>query len=169
MRDGRAGQGAADLTLTCRKMTRGDAPVAAALLKEFLGQDEFYLDASQTYGDGGPQAVERAAALLLARPELGFIWLVFFDGEAAGCCVVCYAISTSMGARVAKLDDVYVAEKARGQGAGTAMLRALADALRAEGVTRIDTSVHLKNAGAAQYYARLGFKPLNEERLAWVL
>ena len=90
-------------------------------------------------------------------------------GNVAGLCVICYAVSTSLGALVAKLDDVFIADGARGQGVGSAMLAALGRALKAENVLRIDTAVHLKNAEAARFYARCGFKPLNEERLSLLL
>ena len=39
----------------------------------------------------------------------------------AGVCVICYAVSTSMGAMVAKLDDVSMKADRRGEGIGTVM------------------------------------------------
>jgi GNAT superfamily N-acetyltransferase len=83
--------------------------------------------------------------------------------------VVCYAISTSLGAVVAKLDDVFIADGVRGQGVGSAMLEALGRELKAADVLRIDTAVHVKNTEAARFYAKAGFKPLHEERLALLL
>jgi ribosomal protein S18 acetylase RimI-like enzyme len=156
------------------KMTAADVPAAARLLTAFFAEDEFYRDSSAAYGDAGAAPIARALELFVARPELGFVWLAFRGGEAVGkeavgVCVVCHAISTSLGAVVAKLDDVFVADGARGQGVGSAMLRALAAELRAAGVMRIDTAVHVKNTEAARFYARAGFKPLNEERLALLL
>ena len=49
------------------------------------------------------------------------------------------------------------------------MLRALAEHLRAQGVTRIDSSCHRDNAGAWRFYEALGFSALDEERIAWLL
>ena len=46
------------------------------------------------------------------------------------------------------------------------MLDALAAHLRAHGVTRIDTACHRDNRGAWRFYERLGFRPLDEERVA---
>jgi GNAT superfamily N-acetyltransferase len=150
-------------------MTAVDAPAAVRLLKEFLRDDVFYLDSSAVYGDSGGSGVERAVEIFLARPELGFVWLAYLDDEPAGICIVCYAISTSIGGIVAKLDDVYVAAPARNRGVGKTMLGALAEELRRHGVGRIDTAVHLKNADAARFYAALGYRPLHEERLSLVL
>jgi RimJ/RimL family protein N-acetyltransferase len=41
--------------------------------------------------------------------------------------------------------------------------------LRARGITRIDTACHRDNAGAWRFYERLGFRPLDEERIALLL
>jgi GNAT superfamily N-acetyltransferase len=150
-------------------MTAADAPAAIRLLKEFLNDDEFYLDSSAVYGDSGGGGVERAVETFLARPELGFVWLAHLDDEPAGACIICYAVSTSVGGIVAKLDDVYVAAPARNRGVGKAMLGALAEELRRGNVRRIDTAVHMKNADAARFYAALGYRPLHEERLSLVL
>ena len=83
--------------------------------------------------------------------------------------MVCYAISTSRGALVAKLDDVTVDPACAGQGIGTRMLDALARHLADRAVGRIDTACHRANEGAWRFYVRLGFRPLDEERLARVL
>jgi hypothetical protein len=45
--------------------------------------------------------------LFLGQPNLGFVWLAYAEGEPAAIYVVCFAISTSIGEIVAKLDDVY--------------------------------------------------------------
>ncbi len=83
--------------------------------------------------------------------------------------MVCYAVSTSMGKVVGKLDDVFVAAAYRGKGVGTGMLKALKVELKKKKIGRIDTAVHMRNPDAARYYKRLGFKALGEERLAVVL
>jgi GNAT superfamily N-acetyltransferase len=157
------------INLRFRKMTKRQSADAQALLQTFLREDEHYLDSAAVYGDKGPKALTRAVALFLRWPELGFVWLAYADGKPAGCCVVCYAISTSIGGVVAKLDDVFVAAEYRGKGVGTKMLDALKVELKKKKIGRIDTAVHRNNPGAARYYARLGFKPLGEERLALVL
>ena len=157
------------MNLRFRKMTARQSADAKALLQTFLREDEHYLDSSAASGDAGTKALPRAVALFLRRPELGFVWLAYANGKPAGCCVVCYAVSTSMGKVVGKLDDVFVAADYRGKGVGTRMLKALTAELKKKKIGRIDTAVHTRNPDAARYYARLGFKPLREERMALVL
>jgi GNAT superfamily N-acetyltransferase len=177
--------------LDCAPMTAATQRDAFLLLTQFLRGDDHYLASSAVYGDGGAAALERALGLFLARPEIGFVWLARVPNTDAiapagpsdanapgavrdaavpvGACVVCYAISTSRGSLVAKLDDVTIAEGWQGHGVGTAMLGALAAHLRGQGATRIDTACHRDNGGAWRFYERLGFRPLDEERIALLI
>jgi ribosomal protein S18 acetylase RimI-like enzyme len=97
------------------------------------------------------------------------VWMAFDEAGVAGICVVCYAISTSMGSVVAKLDDVSVKPDRRGQGMGSELLHQLKEQLRKEAVTRIDVAVHLENPQAKSFYEKLGFVALNEERLSCLI
>ena len=155
--------------ITCRKMTAADVTDALEMLRVFLREDEHYLASSKAYGDRGFQGLNDALDLFLEQPELGFVWLAYDEKGAAAVCVVCYAISTSMGAVVAKLDDVSVKADRRGGGIGTALLEQLKEQLRKESVTRIDVAVHLENPEARRFYEKLGFMALNEERMACVI
>jgi GNAT superfamily N-acetyltransferase len=150
-------------------MTAADVTDAFEMLSAFLNEDEHYLASSKAYGDRGFQGLNDALDLFLEQPELGFVWLAHDENGVAGICVICYAISTSMGAVVAKLDDVSVKADRRGQGVGTELLEQLKEQLRKEMVTRIDVGVHFENAEARRFYERRGFAALNEERMACVI
>ena len=155
--------------IRCRKMGAADVRDAFHMLSDFLSADEHYLASSQAYGDLGMQGLNNALDLFLERPELGFVWMAFDENGVAGICVVCYAISTSMGAVVAKLDDVSVKPDRRGKGVGSELLNQLKEQLRKEAVTRIDVAVHLENPQARSFYERAGFVALNEERLSCLI
>ena len=159
--------------IRCAAMDAATRADAQALLAEFLQGDDHYLASSAVYGDGGAAALARALDLFVARPAIGFVWLAFADNGggrvAVGACVVCHAISTSRGTVVAKLDDVTIKAGWQGRGIGTAMLEALAAHLAAQGITRIDCGCHRANTGAWRFYERLGFRPLDEERIALLL
>jgi GNAT superfamily N-acetyltransferase len=155
--------------ISCRKMTPDHVPEAFEMLSAFLGEDEHYLASSNAYGDRGIEGLRDALDLFIRRPEIGFVWMAHDERGIAGICVICYAISTSIGALVAKLDDVSVKEDRRGQGVGTALMDQLKEQLRSESVKRIDVAVHMENPEARRFYERLGFITLNEERLACVI
>jgi ribosomal protein S18 acetylase RimI-like enzyme len=155
--------------LVCEGMTEASLPGALAVLTEFLGDDPHYLASSAAYGDAGPGAAMAALRLFLQRPELGLVYVARRGDEILAACVACYAISTSRGGLVVKLDDVSVRGAYTGQGIGGRMLEALKDHLRAQGVSRIDCGCHRDNAGAWRFYERHGFRPLREERIACLL
>jgi len=164
---------AAATAFHCAPMDAATRGEAESLLAEFLRGDDHYLASSSVYGDDGADALARALDLFLARPAIGFVWLAFAaaaEGRVAvGAGVACHAISTSRGTVVAKLDDVTIRAGWRGRGVGTAMMRALSAHLRAQGITRIDCGCHRANTGAWRFYERLGFRPLDEERIALLL
>ena len=120
--------------IECRRMAKDSRDDAFGLLRTFLGEDAHYLDSSDAYGAGGDGALARALDLFLARPEIGFVWLGYEDGRPVAVCIVYFAISTSAGAVVAKLDDVFVKTGMQGRGIGSAHLVSLKDELRRLGV-----------------------------------
>ena len=92
----------------------------------------------------------------MRRPDLGFVWLAYCENEPVAVCVVSFAVSTSMGTLVAKLDDVYVAQTHRRRGVGATHFASLVSELKSLHVGRVDTSVHTANVAARNFYARLG-------------
>lgn len=151
------------------RMRAADIGPAESLFLAFLQADPHYLDVAEAYGDGGPQALRSALEMFVDHPELGFVWVARDGAEVVGCCVVCYAISTSRGGLVAKLDDVNVRPGLERRGIGSAMLDSLKEELRRAGVTRIDTATHFENPDARRFYARHGFASLREERMSCLL
>jgi ribosomal protein S18 acetylase RimI-like enzyme len=154
-------------------MTAATRDAGEALLASFLRTDVHYRASSAAYGDGGKEALARSLDLFLAHPEVGFVWIARSNTDIArpaiGACVVCYAISTSRGTFVAKLDDVTIGDGWQRRGVGSTMLEALASHLRRHGITRIDTACHRDNAAAWRFYERLGFRTLDEERISLLL
>jgi len=150
-------------------MAVGDIAAAERLFLAFLQADPHYLEVAAVYGDAGPEALRRALHLFIEKPELGFVWMARSDSDVVGCCVVCYAISTSRGAVVAKLDDVNVRPGLEGRGVGSAMMESLKAELRRIGVERIDTATHFDNPDARRFYERHGFASLREERMSCLL
>jgi ribosomal protein S18 acetylase RimI-like enzyme len=155
--------------ITYRRMEKELRPQVEVLLAQFLREDEHYLANSDVYGDCGDHGLDHALQMFLEHPELGFVWIGTGDTGPIAVCVVCFAISTSTGTLVAKLDDVYVADNLRKRGIGSELLSSLITELRGLGITRIDTSVHFDNSAAKRYYERNGFKTLDEERLSLLL
>jgi phosphinothricin acetyltransferase len=64
-------------------------------------------------------------------------------------------------------NSVYVASTARGQGVGTALMQALAEAAGAAGIWTIQTSVFPENTASVALHERAGFRIVGRrERIA---
>jgi GNAT superfamily N-acetyltransferase len=99
----------------------------------------------------------RAAAELIAHPELGGIWLIESDGEAAGYFVLTVCFSLEFGGSFGLLDEVFVAESWRGRGFGTAAIEFAAAWCRERGMQALRLEVWTGNSGAIRLYERAGF------------
>ncbi len=102
--------------LTYCRMDVEQRPGVEVLLGQFLREDEHYLASSAVYGDSEGNGLGRALQMFLEHPELGFVWVGIGGTGPVAACVVCFAISTSTGTLVAKLDDVCVVADRRGEG-----------------------------------------------------
>lgn len=146
-----------------------DQAEAAALLASLIRSDHI-AEHSAAYGGAGEDAAIRLALkLFLDRPDLGFIWLAVEDSTVVGLVTVCFAVSTNLGAIVAKLPDFVVTANARGRGIGRFMVTSLVEELRSIGIGRVDLGVHETNAGARRFYDRLGFVVNHELGMSLVL
>jgi GNAT superfamily N-acetyltransferase len=82
--------------------------------------------------------------------------VVELDGEVVGIAVWFLNYSTWTGRPGIYLEDLFVADAARGTGAGRALLKALAREAQARGCARIDWAVLNWNTPAMDFYRTLG-------------
>ena len=153
--------------------TRGDARRAARRVP--ARATSTIARRAAAYGDGGARGARRARSTSSSRVPRSASSGSRTRGDGA---------ARVDGRRVRRLlRDLDVARHARrqarrrhdprrtGRGAASAARcwRRSAQHLRAQGVTRIDCGCHRDNAGAWRFYERLGFRPLDEERIALLL
>ena len=91
-------------------------------------------------------------------------YLIEADGQPVGYAIVSLKFETEVGGDAAWIEELYVDEPARGQGAGTAFFAFLTEELRGR-IKRLRLEVGAENEGAKRLYARLGFTPLDYEQL----
>jgi len=155
--------------LSARRMGAQDIAGCTSLLATLV-RSEGIAEHAQAYGCTGDDAsIENALQLLTNRSALGFVWLTEEAGAILAVATVCFMVSTNMGAVVARVPDLVVAEKARGRGVGAFAIGSLAAELRAIGVGRVDLGVHDNNIHARRFYERLGFVSNHETGMALVL
>ena len=91
---------------------------------------------------------------LLGAPEEG--------QEAQAVCQLRYRLSVWTASDDCWLEDLFVAEEARGSGLGEAMVTAALEQARSRGCRRIELDVDAGNAAARALYEKTGFAPKND-------
>jgi len=102
-------------------------------------------------------AQDKGLRAILDDPSVGQLF-VADDGERIlGLVNLLYTYSTALGARVALLEDMVVAEEARGSGLGTRLVEAAVDHCRKSGCKRVTLLTDGDNERAHAFYQRCGF------------
>ena len=131
-------------------VTEADLPELLPLMRgycDFYGvapSDEALLSMSRTL-IADP---EREGAQLIARDEE--------DGAAAGFATIFWTWSTLSGSRIGVMNDLFVAEGARGTGVAEALIAACVERCRARGATSLEWTTARDNYRAQRLYERVG-------------
>lgn len=107
--------------------------------------------------DSRPEDRRAAVSRILSDPGIGEMWLIETMGEAVGYLVLAYGFSIEFNGRDAFLDEIFVAEAARGRGLGRAALRKARDDMAARGLKAIHLEVAVDNDRAQKLYEEEGF------------
>ena len=102
--------------------------------------------------------VEKALRDLLADDRLGCVLLAEQGGRPVGYTVLGFGYSLEFHGRDAFVDELYVAEAARGSGIGNLLLDAAEMACRARGIKALHLESGHGNPRATGLYERRGFQ-----------
>jgi GNAT superfamily N-acetyltransferase len=123
---------------------------------------EFYAESS--YPLDRPWATASLLELL-ARPELGAIWLAHLGDELAGHVVLTVRHAMEYGGLSAYIDDLFVRPAWRRHGVGRALLAELFRDCRARGCRAVQVEVGADNAPAIRLYGTFGLRPHQDGRM----
>ena len=130
--------------------TLDDIPALSALLSLLFAQEaEFRPD---------PVAQQRGLAAIINDPAVGAILVARDGGSMLGMVNLLFTVSTALGARVALLEDMVVATRARNRGVGSELLRAAIACARGRGCRRITLLTDADNVRAQAFYRTEGFE-----------
>jgi GNAT superfamily N-acetyltransferase len=93
----------------------------------------------------------------LSNPALGLGWLAREVDACVGYLLCVFTYSFEHGGLMAEVDELFVAQSARGRGMGAALLEAAGAALRQRGGVALQLQVADGNAAARRFYAKAGF------------
>jgi GNAT superfamily N-acetyltransferase len=131
-----------------RPAVEGDIPALMPLMR---GYCDFY---AANPPDAGLD--EMARALIASTDDLGMLLVADEDGEAIGFAAVGWKWSSLRGARIAVLEDLFVAPEARGRGAADALIQGVAERARANGAPVVTWLTAPDNHRAQGVYNRVG-------------
>jgi GNAT superfamily N-acetyltransferase len=133
------------------------APVGEADLGALLPLMRAYCDFyAVAPSDDALLALSRA---LIADPEREGVQLIARargSGEAVGFATVFWTWSTTRGARIGVMNDLFVSPAARGGRVGEALIAACAERARTHGAVALTWQTALDNARAQALYDRIG-------------
>jgi GNAT superfamily N-acetyltransferase len=112
------------------------------------------------YGvDPSDDALLALARTLLADPDEGVQLIARDDeGAAVGFATIFWTWSTLSAARLGVMNDLFVAEPARGRGVADALIAACAERCREHGATSLEWQTAHSNGRAQAVYERVGAK-----------
>jgi GNAT superfamily N-acetyltransferase len=135
--------------LTIAVATIEDIPALSSLLDLLFTQEaEFKPDAA---------AQERGLKAIIDDGRVGTILVARDEHGIQGMVNILFTVSTALGSPVALLEDMVIAPRARGSGAGSLLLEAAVAHARERGCGRITLLTDADNHGAQRFYARHGF------------
>ncbi len=145
---------AGSVAVTVRPARPGEAPLILRFIRE-LAQYERLIHAVEA----DEAAID---ALLFCERPRAFCDIAEVDGKPVGFALWFYNVSTFKGRCGLYLEDLYVRPKARGVGAGKALLAGLAKRCVDEGLGRLDWALLDWNAPSIAFYDSLGAGALSD-------
>ena len=142
------------MTLSLRPARPGDEGVIAELIGALARYERL-----EHLVESTPESL--AAALFAPEPKV-FCDLAEVDGAVVGFALWFYTFSTFRGRHGIYLEDLFVRPEARRAGAGTALLRRLAERCAEEGLGRLEWSVLDWNTPAIDFYRDQGAHLLHD-------
>ncbi len=137
-----------------RPARAGDAPLIHIFIAELAEYEQLAHEAKASIAD-------LDAALFGLSPRV-FADIAEVDDVAVGMALWFYSFSTFTGRHGIYLEDLFVRSKARGSGAGRALLSGLARRCIDQGLTRLEWWVLDWNEPALGFYAKLGAVPQDQ-------
>ncbi|WP_341209685.1 GNAT family N-acetyltransferase [uncultured Sphingomonas sp.] len=136
------------MTVSIRPAAPDDVPTMLGFVRDLAAFEK------------APDAVEATEPMLhdalFGAPPAAEALIADLDGRAAGFAIFYTTFSTWTGKRGIWLDDLYISPEARGQGAGAALLKALAGIAVDRGYARFEWWVLDWNTPAIDFYRAKG-------------
>ncbi len=135
-------------TTTLWDATADDIVTVADFVRDFYALDDTPYDRDN---------VVRVLSDIVGDATLGRVWLIMVDGDPAGYLVLTFGYSLEYRGRDCFIDELFIVQRHRGGGVGTAVIGLVADAAQSLRVHAIHLEVDRENYHAQALYRKTGF------------
>ena len=142
------------MTLHIRSSAQGDEALILGFIRELAEYEKLADEVVATEA--------QLKATLFCNAPKAFALIAEQDGAPVGFALYFFNYSTFLGKHGLYLEDLYVRESARGQGAGKALLAELARIALEHDCGRMEWSVLDWNTPSIEFYKALGAVPMDE-------
>ncbi|KAF0249571.1 MAG: acetyltransferase [bacterium] len=129
-----------------------DIEMLVGFTKEFYKHEHIEFD---------EKAVCAALKKLLDNSSFGNIWLIHYEEQLVGYCVLTLGYSLEFRGRDAFIDEIYVKDDFRGKGIGTKAINFMEQACKTLSVQALHLEVEKSNNSAHALYKKAGFEEHN--------
>lgn len=136
------------MNITFKIADFSDTETLVTFIREFHEIEHLPFDSS---------TIRRLLETFLKDDSLGRIWLIQANDEAIGYLILTFGYSLEFLGRDAFIDELYIRESYRGQGAGTKALQFVAEVCPSLGVQALHLEVDQINTKAQDLYRKMGF------------
>lgn len=136
------------MDITFKVADTSDTEILVEFIQEFHQIEHLPFDSS---------TIRRLLATFLNDDSLGRLWLIQASGEAIGYIILTFGYSLEFLGRDAFIDELYIRESHRGQGAGTKALQFVEEVCPSLGVQALHLEVDRINTNAQDLYRKMGF------------
>lgn len=131
-----------------RLAVTSDIETIVTMMRQFYVHEELMFDES---------AGRLALQGILSDETFGEVFLILADDEIAGYAVLTFGYSLEFHGRDAFVDELFLAEKFRGQGIGGIVLEFLSSVCAGHEIKALHLEVERKNIAAQGAYSKYGF------------
>ena len=114
-----------------------------------------------------PVVQQQVVTNFLAHPDWGSLWLLEDDGQAVGYVALTYGFTFEFQGRDAFVDELFILDSHRNQGAGSYALQFIQQQASALGLVAIHLQTEAYNSRARKLYEQLGFVDGKRQTLTW--
>ena len=126
-------------------------------IKATLPLLQFLFEQGQEF-EFSPKSVEEGLRSIISDEKIGFILLAEIKGTVVGMVNILFTISTTLGGRVAILEDMIIQPDQRSTGLGSILLQEALILAEGKGCKRITLLTDSDNYRAHEFYKRNGFE-----------